>query len=117
MNPIQGRFWYYGIDVIRYYQLTRAERKLVRNLPIHFKNSDIGEFLPQVVSPFCSTFPTEVSCTVPNIGAAGLEQNHNGLCILSQNIINEKIYLIIWWYLAAAILVRRAEPSPTFPLN
>ena len=45
----------------------------------------------------CAVFPTEVSCTVPNIGAAGGEQNHNGLCVLSQNIINEKIYLIIWW--------------------
>ena len=44
----------------------------------------------------CAVFPTEVSCTVPNIGAAGGEQNHNGLCVLSQNIINEKIYLIIW---------------------
>jgi hypothetical protein len=27
------------------------------------------------------------------VGAAGGEQNHNGLCILSQNIINEKMYL------------------------
>lgn len=77
---LQGRFWYYGLDVLRYYQLSRAERKLV-------------------VSPFCATFPTEVSCTVPNIGAAGGEQHHNGLCVLSQNIINEKIYLVVWWYL------------------
>ncbi len=61
-----------------------------------------------MVSPFCSTFPTEVSCTVPNIGAAGLEQHHNGMCVLSQNILNEKIYLIIWWYLTVAILVRDA---------
>ncbi|QQP58450.1 Innexin, partial [Caligus rogercresseyi] len=34
------------------------------------------------INPFCQTFPTEVSCTVPNIGAAGGEQFHNGLCVL-----------------------------------
>lgn len=38
---LQGRFWYYGIDVIRFMMLSKAERKLV-------------------VSPFCATFPTEV---------------------------------------------------------
>jgi hypothetical protein len=35
-----------------------------------------------------------VSCTVPNIGAGGGKQDSNGLCILSQNIINEKLYLV-----------------------
>ena len=64
-----------------------------------------------VVSPFCAVFPTEVSCTVPNIGAAGGEQNHNGLCVLSQNIINEKIYLVIWWYLVFVIIVSARKCS------
>ena len=51
MNPIQGRFWYYGIDVIRYYQLTRAERKLVRNATIFF-------LIPTIVqSPISGCFP------------------------------------------------------------
>ena len=50
-------------------------------------------------------FPTEVSCTVPNVGAAGGEQNHNGLCILSQNIINEKMYLVIWIWLVMLMIV------------
>ena len=40
-----------------------------------------------------------VSCDVPSIGASGREQWHNGLCILSQNIINEKMYLALWFYL------------------
>ena len=62
----------------------------------------------------CSVFPTVTSCNIPNVGAAGGEQVHNGLCVLTQvrlqlrdyyyhvllqNIINEKIYLVLWfWY-------------------
>merc|ERR1719471_909873 len=55
--------------------------------------------------PMCAVFPTEASCSIPNVGAAGGEQNHNGLCVLTQNIINEKIYLIIWWYLSVLVIL------------
>lgn len=83
---LQGRFRYYGVEAVQYYFLTQAERRVT-------------------VSPFCAAFPTEVSCVIPNIGAAGGEQNHNGLCILTQNIINEKIYLAIWFYLVFVFIV------------
>lgn len=47
----------------------------------------------------CTVFPTVTSCNIPNVGASGLAQIHNGFCVLTQNIINEKIYLILWfWY-------------------
>merc|ERR1719167_1150898 len=53
----------------------------------------------------CSVFPTEVSCNIPNIGAAGGEQTHNGLCVLTQNIINEKMYFIFWfWYALLGVI-------------
>ena len=77
---LNGKFRWYGWDVISFYQLTREERRVSKN-------------------PFCSVFPTEVSCTVPNVGAGGKEQHHNGLCVLSQNVINEKVYLVVWFYL------------------
>ena len=48
----------------------------------------------------CSVFPTVTSCNIPNVGAGGGEQMHNGLCVLTQNIINEKIYLVLWWWYA-----------------
>ena len=50
-------------------------------------------------NPFCAAFPKEVSCDMPTVGASGREQWHNGLCVLSQNVINEKIYLALWFYL------------------
>jgi len=55
-------------------------------------------------NPMCSLFPTEVSCNIPTVGAGGDEQDNNGLCVLTQNIINEKIYLLLWfWYMFVAV--------------
>merc|ERR1712029_572713 len=43
---------------------------------------------------------TITSCDIPNVGASGVAQVHNGMCVLTQNIVNEKIYLVLWfWYL------------------
>jgi len=75
------KFQYYGWEVVRYYSHPFSERKHLRN-------------------PVCSTFPTVTSCNIPNVGAGGGDQTHNGLCVLTQNIINEKIYLILWWWYA-----------------
>ena len=57
------------------------------------------------INPMCKAFPTEVSCSLPNVGAAGGEQIHNGICVLSQNIINEKMYLAIWFWLVFLIII------------
>ncbi len=80
---LQGRFKYFGYDVIRFFMMSKAERE-------------------RAVNPFCATFPKEISCDVPAIGPAGGKQWHNALCVLSQNVINEKIYLALWFYIAFA---------------
>ena len=49
------RFKYYGWEVIKFNQMTKHQQKVT-------------------VNPFCAVFPTEVSCSVPNIGAAGSGQ-------------------------------------------
>jgi hypothetical protein len=77
---LQGRFRYYGWEVIKFYSLTKAERKIA-------------------VNPFCDAFPKIVSCTMPIVGPSGAGQWNNAICVLSQNVINEKMYLVIWFYL------------------
>jgi len=83
---LNGYFFMYGWNAIKFLQLNYEERLYHQN-------------------PFCQAFPTEVSCTVPNIGAAGGTQDANGLCILSQNIINEKMFLLIWFWLIMCLFV------------
>jgi len=78
---LNNKFQYYGWEVVRFYSTPWNERKHKRN-------------------PVCSTFPTVTSCSIPNVGAGGGDQSFNGLCVLTQNIINEKIYLILWWWYA-----------------
>jgi len=81
---LNHKFAWYGWNVMRFYMNSNEDRR-----------SDGMRYY----NPMCAAFPTEVSCNVPNIGAAGGAQNHNGLCELTQNIINGKIYLVLWfWY-------------------
>merc|ERR1711971_1296049 len=48
----------------------------------------------------CNAFPTVISCTFNSTGAGGKGQSKNGVCILSQNILNQKVYLVLWfWYI------------------
>ena len=49
-------------------------------------------------NPMCHAFPTEISCNLPDVGPSGKERVKNGMCVLTQNIINEKIYLVFWFW-------------------
>jgi len=81
---LNDKFKWYGLEVVNYYSWSHRDRM----------NPTLG-----IRNPMCSVFPTVTSCNIPNVGAAGGEQMHNGLCVLTQNIINEKIYLVLWfWY-------------------
>lgn len=44
-------------------------------------------------------------CTFHFFGSSGDVQKHDALCILPLNIINEKIYILVWfWFMALAFL-------------
>jgi len=49
--------------------------------------------------PLNSVFPKVAKCTFHQYGPSGTIQEVDGLCILSLNIINEKIYIMLWlWF-------------------
>ena len=43
-------------------------------------------------------------CTFHKYGSSGTVEKHDGLCVLAMNIINEKIYIFLWfWFVALSV--------------
>jgi innexin len=49
--------------------------------------------------PMSDIFPKAAKCVFLKYGTGGDVINHDALCILSLNIINEKVYLVMWFWL------------------
>lgn len=50
-------------------------------------------------------FPKITKCTFHKYGPSGSLQAHDAMCVLALNIINEKIFLVLWfWYLMLFIV-------------
>merc|ERR1711963_1181814 len=54
--------------------------------------------------PMNMVFPKVTKCTFHKYGPSGTVARHDGLCILALNIINEKIFVFLWfWFVLLAI--------------
>ncbi|CAG0922235.1 unnamed protein product [Notodromas monacha] len=57
------------------------------------------------VDPMVKVFPRVTKCTFHMYGPSGSIQQHDALCVLALNIINEKIFLFIWfWFVILAVI-------------
>merc|ERR1711884_291621 len=55
--------------------------------------------------PMNVVFPKVTKCTFHTYGPSGTVARHDGLCILALNIINEKIFVFLWfWFVLLAII-------------
>jgi len=55
--------------------------------------------------PMVEVFPRITKCTFHKFGASGSIQKHDALCVLALNILNEKIYIFLWfWFILLAFL-------------
>lgn len=78
-----GAFSTYGLDVLRYTEMDQESR----------------------VDPMIAVFPRMTKCTFHRYGSSGDVQKHDALCILPLNIVNEKIYIFLWfWFVFLAII-------------
>merc|ERR1711884_702205 len=57
----------------------------------------------QRVDPMARVFPKVTKCTFHKFGPSGTVERFDGLCVLPLNIINEKIYIFLWfWFIIVA---------------
>ncbi|XP_060858207.1 innexin inx2-like [Metopolophium dirhodum] len=80
---LEGEFKTYGYDVLRMTELNPEDR----------------------VDVMSRVFPKVTKCTFRKYGPSGTIQKIDGLCVLSQNVVNEKIYVFLWfWFWFIAII-------------
>lgn len=49
--------------------------------------------------PMIDVFPRITKCTFHKYGPSGTIERHDAMCVLALNIINEKIYVMLWFWL------------------
>lgn len=81
-----GVFVNYGLDVLKFSETDQEYR----------------------TDPMVKRFPKMTKCTFHRFGSSGDVQRHDALCILSLNIINEKIYIFLWFWLVFLAIVTSA---------
>lgn len=77
-----GEFTTYGPSVIQYSNMDQEDR----------------------IDPMITVFPRLTKCTFHAFGASGDVQRFDSLCVLPLNIVNEKVYIFLWfWFVLLAI--------------
>jgi len=57
------------------------------------------------VDPMSRIFPRMTKCIFHKYGGSGTIQRYDALCVLGMNILNEKIYIFLWfWFIILAVL-------------
>ena len=87
---LSGRFYSYGIDAMNYYAGNVKETDI--------KTSD--DTVSVKLNPMCSVFPTIVNCDFKFFGVGGDIETRSNICILGQNLMNQKTFLVVWiWFM------------------
>jgi len=72
----------YGLQLYRYYTIEPEER-------VRLGLND----------PMCEVFPKMASCRYQRYGMGGREDNRHAICILGLNMINDKVFIVLWvWH-------------------
>jgi hypothetical protein len=78
-----GTFLTYGIEVISFAERDQEDR----------------------IDPMVYIFPRMTKCTFHKFGPSGEIEKHDAMCILPINIVNEKIYIFLWFWMALLLVL------------
>ena len=73
---LDGEFTTYGMDVVKFIGLEPEERE----------------------DPMARVFPKVTKCSMHKYGPSGTIEKFDALCVLQLNILNEKIYVFLWFW-------------------
>ncbi|XP_055847547.1 innexin inx3 [Episyrphus balteatus] len=78
-----GAFMTYGTEVLKFSNMNQEQR----------------------YDPMIEIFPRLTKCTFHKFGPGGSPQRHDTLCVLALNILNEKIYIFLWfWFIILSVI-------------
>lgn len=89
-----GEFFSYGTKVLQFSQLDQEDR----------------------YDPMIAVFPRVTKCTFQKFGPSGTIESHDALCILALNILNEKIYILLWFWFIILTIVSGVQLGYNFSL-
>ena len=78
-----GAFLTFGLEVIAFAEQDQEDR----------------------LDPLIYVFPRMTKCTFHKFGTSGEVEKHDALCLLPLNIVNEKVYIFLWfWFILLSVL-------------
>ena len=86
---LKGQFAFYGPSVFSYYNLIPSE--------------DRERFS---ANPMCEVFPRISACNFVRYGSAGFQENQNAICVLSLNMVNDKVSEMLATGLGRSVAIR-----------
>jgi len=85
---LRGQFIDYGIEFLAY---------------------QLAEIKVRGMDPFNVIFPKMTKCNLQMYGPSGSIMNYDGLCVLPVNVLNEKIFLIVWAIFLPLLIITMVE--------
>ncbi|XP_022647435.1 innexin shaking-B-like [Varroa jacobsoni] len=78
---LDGEFFTFGLEVLSFMEQSPEDR----------------------VDPMVRVFPRVAKCHFHKFGSSGNVETHDAVCVLPLNIINEKIYVFLWFWMCALL--------------
>lgn len=92
-------FVLYGYDVSQfYYQHWNDHAAFMGFDPLNIRQDGL-------VGPMERAFPIMTKCDFQNYGSSGTVQRRDAICVLPVNVINQKIYVLLWFWIHGLVFV------------
>ena len=72
---------------------------------IHYLTNKDFESAKYLINPMDILFPKITKCEYRRIGLSGSNETHGALCMVLLNVLNEKIFFVLWFFYAGLAII------------